>query len=87
MTETNRRTDFWAHLIADLLVRAAFFIGTAVLLLSEVGIYSWDSGWGWLAVLALSTLSALVGPKLYRKATGRGRGRLKQVRVRSQRDR
>lgn len=85
----SRRTDFWAHVIADILLRIGFFGVTFVLFLGSVPRRlhrHWDREefpdymYG---VLAGATLAAVFGPWLYRTATHRGRGTLEQVKKES----
>lgn len=91
---SSRRGDFWAHLIADIVVRIGMFFGTAFLLLGFIfgGRHRSHHHWDWeknpeyiYAILALSTLAAIFGPWLYRTTTHRGRGSFKQVKKESRR--
>lgn len=92
---TWRETDFWLHLLADLVVRVAYFVGTAFILVFGASRRPHVSHWHWYSdhfreyaavVIAVSTLAAIFGPWLYRTATERGRGTLRRVKRESEED-
>lgn len=94
-TRHERPGDFWAQIIADIVLRIGFFIGTALVMYGLLfgGRHRYHHHWDWVnlpqvhfAVLAISTLSAIFGPFLYRKDVERGRGSLDEVRRNSRRD-
>ncbi|MBX3178826.1 MAG: hypothetical protein KF886_15840 [Candidatus Hydrogenedentes bacterium] len=88
-TRQARPGDFWAHLLADIAARLGFFIVTALFLI--VGFHfmvvadAETRRAELLAVIALSTLAAVVGPWLWRQDEHRGRGSLAETRSRSRR--
>jgi len=87
----TRRGDFWAHLLADILVRIGLFVATVVLVIVNMPRRFYydlnDNGHSeyWFVALAAATLAAILGPWLYRTATHRGRGTLSQVKRDSER--
>lgn len=87
----KRKGDFWAHLLADILVRIGLFLVTVVLMLVNLPrrySYNWNSSEYpeyWYVVLAAGLLAAIFGPWLYRTASHRGRGTLSQVKRDSER--
>jgi hypothetical protein len=86
----TRPGDFWAHLLADVVVRLAYFVGTALLLIfgtRRSAVIIGESREALAVVLALSALAALFGPYVHRKAFNLGRGSLSEVRDKSRRDR
>ena len=87
----SRREDFWAHLIADIVVRIGLFGATFVLVVVNMPrryYRSWDGEvfQEYLyAAFAAGALAAILGPWLYRTAVQRGRGTLGQVKRDSER--
>ena len=90
----ERPGDFWAHWIANILVRIGYFVGTAlVLFLSMIsGMHRYHQHRDWeyhsehlYVILALSTLAAIIGPYFHRKEVNQGRGSLDEVRRNSER--
>lgn len=86
--------DFWAHLIANILVRIGYFVGTALVLFFSLfgGRHRYHQHWDWAenpeylyGILALATLAAIFGPYLHRKEADQGRGSLDEVRRNSDR--
>ena len=86
--------DFWAHLIANILLRIGYFAGTALFLFFTMygGRHRYHHHWDWTknseylyAILALSTLAAIFGPYFHRKEVDQGRGSLNEVRRNSER--
>lgn len=84
--KAERRGDFWAHLLAEIVVRIGFFAITfgAIVFFSagggrrsaRVAVFTEEA---FYIAAALGALAALFGPRLYRKAAHRGRGTLSQV--------
>lgn len=82
----KRKGDFWAHLLAEMVVRIGFFAITfgAIVFFSagggrrraSVAVFTEEALY---IAAALGALAALIGPQLYRKAAHRGRGTLSQV--------
>ncbi|MBL7645911.1 MAG: hypothetical protein JNK74_06930 [Candidatus Hydrogenedentes bacterium] len=87
----SRREDFWAHLIADVVVRIGLFGATFVLMMVNMPrryYRDWDgetiSGYMYVALVA-GVLAAILGPWFYHAAVQRGRGTLGQVKRDSER--
>lgn len=86
----TRRGDALAYLIADILARIAFFVGTAVATQYFFMTEYWYYGRGTfeaMVTLVASTLAAIFGPYLYHNEIMQGRGSLKDVKKRSREDR
>lgn len=87
----SRREDFWARLIADIVVRIGLFGATFVLVVVNMPrryYRSWDGEvfHEYLyAALVAGVLAAIFGPWLYHAAVQRGRGTLGQVKRDSER--
>ena len=91
-SQFSRREDFWAHVVADIVVRIGYFAITVATVIffaaggsrrrAVSGAYSVEMLY---AALALGALAALIGPSLYRQAVYRGRGTLSQVKRNSDR--
>lgn len=82
----KRKGDFWAHLVADIVVRIGFFAITVASIVFfsaggsrrrvSVAVFTEEALY---IALALGTLAAVFGPWMYRTAAHRGRGTLSQV--------
>ena len=93
--QRRRRGDFWAHLIADILVRIGLFVGTAALVIAafyrhhhrySFGDGDFPSAYMIGVVIVAATLAAVFGPWLYRSESEHGRGSLAEVKRNSEPD-
>ncbi len=84
------REHFLERLVANLVTRIIYFIGSCAAVFFFMGYRSWQFASEFPAtsiafVVAAGLLGALFGPMLYTLETQRGRGSLKEIRARSPR--